>query len=570
MRWWDGLQEIDTWVFIVVFLLIFALIFFLFKNRRIFFQKIHAHPWASNVWKERASAQTVNFLSGQRSNGVIGSGFDPKAAMISERAHLLSKPYEAYISSSGHQALKVFKALCERRHFELTEWDELSKRDQTVFSAKAVSDIHRKCRDINTSYQQFLDDVSQIKKRMQDIFGQSHEGLIKVAQALDRSDVDSADQCLDTLQQQNASTVTTAAEVMYLRSCLAKVSVNYEQCHYFLERSVQLIPNDIFYLFKLAQFEHFLGMQESAIDRFEKILVIDFEKHKVETEISTAVWNELGLVWQSLKEYHKAISYFEKTLASDIKRYGNKHAHVVKSWMNLGYVWCETLEYERARSYLRKAYIADTDLKFLPEAEALVLWNNLACVYHQLSQHDEAIDLFDKVLMIVIAQNGDEHPHAITLWNNLGTAWYEKGDYQRSIDYFEKVLALGLKQHGDQDISVAKAWSHLGTARHANAQFDLSVDLHQKALTLRLKLLGGRHPDSAVSWNELALSWWKAEDDEKKSVECLNQSLTAFQFWGDDYQQQMDIVKNNLKHLRALLIAKTKLQKQKELQRDRT
>ena len=475
-----------------------------------------------------------------------------------ERLHHLSKGLDPMISTSGHQALKVFKTLIQKRHFELTEWNELSQRDQNHFSRRAVNDILSKTLDINVSYQCFQGEVKFIKRRMQEIFGASNPALIRVAQALDRSDVEKADESLAELQSQSELTVSTIAEVIYLRSCLAKSRVDYEQAHFLLSRAVQLVPNDIFYLFKMAQFEYFLCLFESAIDRFEKILNLDLEKNNTHTEISTTVWNELGLAWQASEEYHKAVSYFEQTLAADIKRYGNKHPHVLKSWINLGFIWYEMQEFERCKVYLKKAYDADNELKYLTEPEVLLLWNNLAAAFHHTGMHDDAIDLFDRVLMIIVAQYGDSHPNALTLWNNLGTAWYEKADYQRSIDYFEKVLAIVVKYHGEQDLKAAKAWSHLGTARNANAQFDLSVDLHQKALTLRLKELGAKHPESAVSWNELGVSWWRAENDEKKSIECLNRSLTALQFWGDQYQSDMKIVKDNLQYLRALLIAKAK------------
>lgn len=180
------------------------------------------------------------------------------------------------------------------------------------------------------------------------------------------------------------------------------------------------------------------GKYIEAIENNLKALEI-VDKNNLK-DIST-IYNNLGTVYDNLKEYNKEIEYLEKALKIDLSIFGENHQSVATTYNNLGGVYDDLKNYEKAIEYYQKALNIALNIEYKHTAG---IYNNLGLVYDDLKKYDKAIDYYQKALKINLKTLGKNHFTTAIRYNNLGFSYFYKRDYFQSFKYFYEAIKIRL------------------------------------------------------------------------------------------------------------------------------
>jgi tetratricopeptide (TPR) repeat protein len=172
--------------------------------------------------------------------------------------------------------------------------------------------------------------------------------------------------------------------------------------------------------------------------------------------------NNLGLIFKSQKEYHKAKSYFEKAIKIEPSN--------ISALNNLGNILKDLEKHQDAIDYFEKAIKIDP-------INSITL-SNLGMSYYSLGDQQKAKDCFEKAIKI-------DPNNSITL-SNLGMSYYSLGDQQKAKDCFEKAIKIDPKN--------VSLYSNLGITFN-------SLDDQQKARDCFEKAIKINPNDVEAYWN---------------------------------------------------------------------
>ena len=160
-------------------------------------------------------------------------------------------------------------------------------------------------------------------------------------------------------------------------------------------------------IFSLATKNHASNNIEVAQKLYKEVL-------KINPNYAPA-HNNLGVVFKTLGETHKAKDCYEKSIEID--------PSYADAYCNLGMIFKELEENQKAIDYYEKA------IEINPKH--LNAHNNLGGVYNKLGDYKRAIETYEKVIEI-------DSNHEITLYN-LGVALHSTQQYKNAAEKFKLI-----------------------------------------------------------------------------------------------------------------------------------
>ena len=206
--------------------------------------------------------------------------------------------------------------------------------------------------------------------------------------------------------------------------------------------------------------------------------------------------NNLGIMFQSLREYHKAKSCYEKIIEID--------PGYVNAYYNLGGVFIGLGEYQKAKSCYEKV------IEINPHY--VNAHNNLGGVYNELNDPRKAIICYEKVIEI--------NPSYVNAHYNLGVIFQELEEYKKAKSCYEKVVEI--------DPHYINAHNSLGTIFQELGEFQNEFSCYIKAIAI--------------------------DSNNVNSINNLTSSLRRFKF-----DNELNNNKTNFKKLVLLLFKKNNI-----------
>ena len=229
----------------------------------------------------------------------------------------------------------------------------------------------------------------------------------------------------------------------------------------FLERALEIEPNQALWLHEVAHSYQALGNLELALERMKE--AADNDPHYL--ACLGDVFFQLGKKDEALESSHKAIEY----------DYNN-----AKAWNNAAGIYHE-------RGNLSKAYeYYETALKI--DAEFIWSLRGLAVICVCLGEFEKAIELFLRVLSI--EKDDDE------TWSWLAHCYDELGKYQEAIQALEQAAGLNPEE--------ADYYYHLGLFWDKLDEFDKTVFYYSQAIDKKPELVEAYVNRGAAYFNERA------------------------------------------------------------------
>ena len=260
------------------------------------------------------------------------------------------------------------------------------------------------------------------------------------------------------------------------------------------------------YIFKLARFYEEQYNFVEAGKLYEKAI-------KVMREIGdrtgeAAAYENLGAVFISLGEYHKAEECIEKALRINTDIDDKKGQ--AGDFLNLGNIFLYRGEYDNAKEYLEKSLTIRIEIGDR-EGEA-GCYGLLGIAFQSLGECAKAKEYIEKALAINI-EIGNRKGEAANL-ANLGKIFQSCGEFDKAKEYLEKALAIGI-EIGDKE-GKASCYENLGTVLQSVNEYDRAKKDYEKALEIRREI-GDRKGEAANYINLGTMFGSRDEYEEAKN-----------------------------------------------------
>jgi tetratricopeptide (TPR) repeat protein len=234
------------------------------------------------------------------------------------------------------------------------------------------------------------------------------------------NNIDSAKKTLgEFIENERKNPVTNRASLFATevgRVCLSGNDI--ENAIFFLEKTKDLYPNDLFLLFYLGFAYSRVGNSDASIPCLENALSLNPPK-----EIALDIINQLGMEYDRMKNYIKSDSLYEIGLNIDPDN------HLILN--NYSYSLSErNLRLEASEKMSKRA------LEFEPENSSYL--DTYGWILFKLGRYNDAIKYITKALELRDAVGED----ASVLNEHLGDIYFEIGDKEHALYYWEEALKV--------------------------------------------------------------------------------------------------------------------------------
>ena len=266
----------------------------------------------------------------------------------------------------------------------------------------------------------------------------------------------------------------------------------------------------------------FLEKYADIIQRYEQCLksAKDVGDRKGEGE----AYRNLGNIFYSLAEFHKAIDYHEQYLMIT-KEVGDK-AGEGKAYGNLGINYDSLGDFRTAVEYHKRHLEIAKEVG--DRAIEGKVYCNLANVYRSLGEFHKAIDCNEQHLMIA-KETGDRAGEGIA-YGNLGIVYRNLGQFQKAIEYIE-CLIKSSKEVGDR-VAEGTAYGNLGSVYCSLGEFPKAIYFIKQQLEI-VKEVGDR-PGEGRAYGNLG-NVYIGLGDFRGAAECHERHLTIAKELGDRF-----------------------------------
>jgi tetratricopeptide (TPR) repeat protein len=200
---------------------------------------------------------------------------------------------------------------------------------------------------------------------------------------------------------------------------------------------------------------------------------------------------QLGLLYESERQFNKAQEFFKRALSIEIKQHGKDSSKAAILSSYLGGTYVETGRYEEAKRLCSEALKIERNRPNDPSVGLLITLEALGRAYFYLGDFNaaeqsltEAINIEKKSLAPTTESNYPE------LLNTLGGFYVEHQDYDKAIKTLNEALAVKEKKYPQGNISLAITLNNLGNTYRLQGKLGLAKQTLEKALAMKEKFLG--------------------------------------------------------------------------------
>ena len=197
--------------------------------------------------------------------------------------------------------------------------------------------------------------------------------------------------------------------------------------------------------FDLAVRNHQNSNFQDAQNYYQKVL-------KIDPNHFTAL-NNLGAIYQSIKDHQKAKSCYEKAIEIN--------PNYADAYNNLGLVFHGQADYQKAKSCYEKAIEINPNY--------VGAHNNLGVIFKELEENQKAKNCYEKAIEI--------DPNYVGAHNNLGVIFKELGENQKAKECFKKVIEIN-PDHINTHFNLGIIFKELEENQKAKRCFEKVIEIN--------------------------------------------------------------------------------------------
>ena len=156
-------------------------------------------------------------------------------------------------------------------------------------------------------------------------------------------------------------------------------------------------------------------------------------------------------------ENEKALAAQLKQLEEDLKYYADDSLEIALTYNDIGLVYDELKEYEKAIEYYTKTIKIDEVRLGSNSTERSTTFFNIALSYDKLKEYDQAIEYYLKALKIDELLLGTNHEDVLAEYEGLAESYEHVSKVNLSLKYSKKALAFKEYNYGKEDLRTKEA-----------------------------------------------------------------------------------------------------------------
>ena len=224
-----------------------------------------------------------------------------------------------------------------------------------------------------------------------------------------------------------------------------------------------------------AEFASRFAHYETALKYDQEALAISKKMYGAKHPDTATLYNNIGLIYQSLGKYDKALEYYMQALDITEAVLGKKHPDTAASYLNIGNVYYDRMNYDKALDYFKQALNIQEKVLDKEHPNMASSYNNIGTVYNICGDYDNALDYYKKAIDISEKILGKEHPVTAKSFNNIGDVYSNLGKYDKAKEYYELAAEQG------HDIAQYSLGSMYESGKGVEQDYTTAAEWYRKA-----------------------------------------------------------------------------------------
>lgn len=211
----------------------------------------------------------------------------------------------------------------------------------------------------------------------------------------------------------------------------------------------------------------------------------------VDHKLTADYANNLGLCLQDcLGDLPQARIYLEQALQTRLKVLEADHPLTGLSQNNMGYLYQALKEYDLAQYHYEQALAIRQSILGDSHPDTAQTWNNLGTLHRITGNFAQSQFCLEQALQIYLRGVGENHFRTAFCLNNFGILHQTQGDLVQAQTYFQRALAVRRKIYKPDHPNLAVSLHNLGVVLAAQGDPAAARPLLVEALTIRNAALG--------------------------------------------------------------------------------
>ena len=272
---------------------------------------------------------------------------------------------------------------------------------------------------------------------------------------------------------------------------------------------------------------NYLADYEMALRYYYRVLHLTQSKFGENHPDVATIYNNIGITYNSQREYFKALEMHKKALKIRIELYGENHPDVALSLYNVGAV-CYSLGsflsvsgtdliFSTAMELFQKALKTHLEISGENHPDVANTYSGIGSVYSYQGDYPKALDIYHKSLKILLDVYGKNHPGVARSYNNIGYVYESQGNHQQAVEMLQESLKIWLDIYGENHPDVATNYNNIGDAYESLGDYPTALEMYQKALKIELKVFGENDFYVSRSYEIMSDCYFKAVNKGRKT-----------------------------------------------------
>jgi tetratricopeptide (TPR) repeat protein len=231
------------------------------------------------------------------------------------------------------------------------------------------------------------------------------------------------------------------------------------------------------------------------IEKAEEIYNILLE-HPLNEEGRSTYYHRLGCIQDVAGNNQEALSFYTKALTIRESILSGTHPDLAALYNDIGGVYYSIKEYPTALSFYMKALIIRENILSGTHPDLAASYNNIGGVYFSNKKYLKALSFFEKALVIHEAVLQRNHRDLTISYIKIGLVYFNIEQYLTALQFYEKAKAIQEEYLAPNDPDLATSYNYIGLV-YSNTNDDLkALSFYEHALKIRQVALGLDHMDT--------------------------------------------------------------------------
>ncbi|HBE9109969.1 TPA: tetratricopeptide repeat protein [Clostridioides difficile] len=295
----------------------------------------------------------------------------------------------------------------------------------------------------------------------------------------------------------------------------------------------------------------FEELEKRLIHYKKRIKLIRNVKGDILKEANT--YNNIGVIYENLREFDKAIGYCEKALdIFELNKSKDRDINLLRIYGNLSTIYSRVEKHKKALYYCKKELKIAKKILNKKDIELAYVYKNIGFVNSNLGDDENALDCYKNALEIGKTNLEENHIEILNLYNNITSVYINLGEYEKALNYSKKMLNLNESREKESLYHKASSYNNISSSYKYLEEYEKAVKYGKKAKDILIEMFGTESIELAYVYNNLG-TFYLDLNQKEKALEYLEKALKIFKSKYNSNHMNIRITEESIKKCKPLI-----------------